>query len=435
MEQLKTIIHHASLKKLFTYMVLCTVFIILILSGLTIWGCAAFQSWLLPDSDLLMLHITTTYADGREAKEMVLVELNQNIENESSQLIPFSTSSDPEQEVRRTFRIDKIENSYSALTPKRKLAYTGCSVLMAALPLLYSIAGIVLCSILFYQWKLNTPLCLLSDAADNIARQNLDFSIAYNSSDEMGALCASFEKMREALVKNNQKLWNMLAERKLLQASVAHDLRNPIAIIEGYTEYLSLNIPAGTITEEKTLEMIGNLQQTARRMEVYTDSIRDINRFEELELHPVFHSLPGLLNEITDSLTLMAAQSNRTVHVTNTVTEGNGMVDTEILYRILENTVSNALRYAVQTITLSFSLRDDSLVITISDDGPGFPEKYLKRSRHQLPSMDFSRAGSQEHLGMGIPVSRILAQKHGGALQLANQSPAGAVVTVTIAIN
>lgn len=418
-------------------MVLCTVFLILLLSGLTIWGCLAFQNWLLPDSNQVVLHITRTYADGTEAKDMAYIELNQKIENEINQLIAFSNSStspDPEQEIKRTYRIDKIENSYSALTPKRKLAYTGCSVFMVVFPLLYSITGIILCSMLFYKWKLNPPLLLLSDAADNIAQQNLDFSIEYDSRDEMGHLCASFEKMREALVKNHQELWSMLKERKLLQASVAHDLRNPLAIIEGCTEYLALNIPAGTITEEKLLEMIGNLQQTAKRMEVYTDSIRDINRLEELELHPVLHSLSGLLNEITDSVTLMAVRSGRTVHVSNTVTSGEGMVDTEILYRILENIFSNALRYAVQSISLSFSLQEAVLAITISDDGPGFPEKYLNRKQHCLPSMDFSKTESKEHLGMGIPISRILCQKHGGDLQLANQPSSGAAVTVTIAI-
>jgi nitrate/nitrite-specific signal transduction histidine kinase len=88
-------------------------------------------------------------------------------------------------------------------------------------------------------WKLSVPLKLLSEATKQISAQNLDFSLHYNCTDEMGKLCSSFEQMRSTLHENFREMWNILEERKLLQASIAHDLRNPIAVIEGYTEYLS----------------------------------------------------------------------------------------------------------------------------------------------------------------------------------------------------
>ena len=449
MEQIKRKIRNTSLKQLFIYMVLCTVLLILLLSGLTIWGCIAFQSWLLPDSNQVILYITNVYADGIEEQQAIVMEFNQpeqslpiliaerypqeqtlEIGNQAPAYIT-SNSDDHNREVSSTFRIDKIENSYSALTPKRKLAYTGCSILMAALPLLYSIIGILLCAMFFYKWKLTQPILLLTDAAENITKRNLDFSIVYDSSDEMGSLCTSFENMRAALVENYQEFWKLLEERKLLQASVAHDLRNPIAIIEGYTEYLSLNLPAGTVSQERLLEMISYLQDTAKRMEAYTDSIRDINRLEELTLQPSYLSLPELADEIANTFTLMAEQQNKTVTLKNTVTSGNGMLDKHVYYRILENMISNALRYARDTIILSFTLESNSFITTISDDGPGFPEKLLSLKNHCLPTMNTST----EHLGMGIPVSRILCKKHGGNLRLTNQSSGGAEVTIVIVID
>lgn len=449
MEQIKLKIKHTPLKQVFIYMVLCTVLIILLLSGLTIWGCAAFQSWLLPDSDQVILYITNIYADGTEEQQSIIMEMNQPeqvlpvLMEESFPEEPITGTGNPAssastsnsenhtQEVNRTFRIDKIENSYSALTPKRKLAYTGCSVLMVALPLLYSTIGILLCAIYFYKWKLTQPLHLLTDAAGNITKQNLDFSITYDSSDEMGSLCAAFENMRKALVENYQELWKLLEERKLLQASVAHDLRNPIAIIEGYTEYLSLNLPAGTVSQERLLEIISNLQDTAKRMEVYTDSIRDINRLEELTLQPVCLSLPELSEEIINTFTLMAEQKKKTIILKNRIANGKAILDKQIYYRILENMFSNALRYAKDTIALSFALEGDAFITTISDDGPGFPEKLLSMKNHRLPTMNTST----EHLGMGIPVSHILCKKHGGELSLSNQPSGGAEARIVIVID
>lgn len=450
MEQIKLKIKNASLKQLFISMVLCTVLLILLLSGLSIWGCIAFQSWLLPDSDQVMVYITRTYADGRKSQRGMLITLNEP-EQISLELLadnsfseehitqagnsPFSydinDTNKQSKEVSSTLQLDRIENSYSSLTPKRKLAYTGSSVLMVVLPLLYSIAGIMLCAMFFYQWKLDQPILILNNAAENIGKQNLDFSIVYDSADEMGMLCGSFEKMRTALAANYQELWNLLAERKRLQASVAHDLRNPIAIIEGYTEYLSLNLPAGTISQDKLLEVISCLQDTAKRMEAYTDSIRDINCLEELVLQPVYLSLPELAEEAFAVFSLIAEHRNKKVTIKNTISQRTGMLDKQAYYRILENMFSNALRYASSSISLFFALEGDTFITILSDDGPGFPESLLAKNSHCLPTMN----PSSEHLGMGIPVSRILCKKHGGELKLSNLPSGGAEVTIRIVID
>ena len=59
--------------------------------------------------------------------------------------------------------------------------------------------------------------------------------------------------MRAALLKSNQETWAMMEERRKLSASIAHDLRTPITVVKGYTEYLSHNVPSGRITQEKNV--------------------------------------------------------------------------------------------------------------------------------------------------------------------------------------
>lgn len=95
------------------------------------------------------------------------------------------------------YAVTKIENSFSALSPKRRLVYQASQIGMIALPIFFSLAGILLCGLLFYRNKLKTPILLLTSATKQIADQNLDFQISYPSADEMGTLCASFEQMRQ----------------------------------------------------------------------------------------------------------------------------------------------------------------------------------------------------------------------------------------------
>ena len=78
----------------------------------------------------------------------------------------------------------------------------------------------------------------LVDTTKHIREQELDFMVGYYRNDGLGRLCIVFEEMRQALYDNNRQLWNMIEQLRILQASVAYDLRNPVAIVEGYVEYM-----------------------------------------------------------------------------------------------------------------------------------------------------------------------------------------------------
>lgn len=68
------------------------------------------------------------------------------------------------------------------------------------------------------------------------------------------------EKMRRELRKNNKALWEALEQRKLLNASVAHDLRTPITVLKGYLDYLEKNIPQDKLTEDMLLDTVSSMQ-------------------------------------------------------------------------------------------------------------------------------------------------------------------------------
>ena len=211
---------------------------------------------------------------------------------------------------------------------------------MIALPIFFSLAGILLCGLLFYRNKLKTPILLLTSATKQIADQNLDFQISYPSADEMGTLCASFEQMRQILKENNQKLWDMLEERRRLQGSVAHDLRNPIAIIQGYAQYLQLSLSGDKISREKISSVVANILHTSHRLERYTDSLRTISRLEELEVQVQPVNFASLSSDMREDLSLLTEEKNLELDWENTVVEEGLNLDTKILYRILENLIA-----------------------------------------------------------------------------------------------
>lgn len=431
METLREKWYNLPLRRFLILTVCLSIGAVALASALIISGCAAFRHWLLPDPNAAYLTIEETLADGSVMESMHYLKYGTDLSSLPSIAVQYDDGSVQEEVTQTRYSIQKIETGVASLTPKRKLAWEACGIVMFAAPTVLAFAAILWCSMYFYRRKLKAPLTVLADATKQISEQNLDFKLAYDCGDEMGELCRSFEEMRRALLENNKTMWNMLEERRLVQASVAHDLRNPIAILEGYSEYLEKNLEKEEMGREKTLRIARNMGAAAKRLERYTESVRLLNQSEEtrLERKPVNAAI--LPANIAEDLTLLSEQKGIALQVDNRLPEEEIQVDSALLYRVLENLLNNALRYAKREIGLVFSLEDRTLQITVTDDGCGFPPEILSSAGRKLLTAD--RNG---HMGIGLSVSRLLCRKHGGRLELSNASEAskGACVKIFLSV-
>lgn len=453
MGELKRKWRNLPLRTFFMLTVLMTFVIIFLLSGLIIWGCAAFRHYLLPDSDSVYLSIQKTFENGNETIESHLLRLD-DIPVQLPQIVSDPPSEESQNQAPR-YSIEKIEPSYQRLSPKRKLAYTVCGVTMAAAPAALSLAGIILCSLYFYRRKLKLPLQLLTEATAQMAVKNLDFRPDYDCGDEMGQLCRSFVQMQEALHANNREMWAMLEERRNLQASVAHDLRNPIAILQGYGEHLENKALRGDLAPENVLRIARNIRLSAKRMANYAESLHRLNQLEDIVPEKLELAARELAADLTEDFSLMAQQSHRDLHVSFGKREPGGFspskapsragevyvlpdisvwADRTLLYRSLENIMGNALRFSRKDLFMELSLESGFFSITVRDDGEGFPEQVLQKSGKTFFPAPSSSASSS-HMGIGIAISRILCHRHGGTLRLSNPPEGGAMAEMTFDVS
>ena len=421
----------SSLQNYFVLIVLITFFIVICLSLLSIWGCQKFREYLLPDSNTIWVTLNITYSDGRTEKLEFSTELGQEMYDIPRVTVAEDGSINNSELYDIKTSIEKIENNFDMLTPKRKIAYQICGISMIVMPMIFSIVGILICGFIFYGKKLNKPLKLLENSMEQISNKNLDFKLSYTSNDEMGKLCNSFEKMRQILEETNKELWKMIEERRLVQASVAHDLRNPISIIEGYTEYLQTNLQNDNLSKDKILEITSNINKTAKRLERYTDSIRTINALEDIEVNRKEISTRKFIEDVKSDLKQMTNSKGIGLDLeAEKLFKEKIKIDSYIIYRILENIVNNALRYSKEKINLSFNIQENYLIISIVDDGIGFSEDVLKERNNLI----IPTASDGKHCGLGLIISRILCKKHGGKLELSNDISGGAKVKIFIEI-
>lgn len=299
-----------------------------------------------------------------------------------------------------------------------------CDFLQTYSVLLFSVVGSCVSVFLFYRNKLKKPIEELEMASQRIADNDLDFRITYENRDEMGHLCHEFDRMRGQLEENNRKLWHMIEDERALRSAIAHDIRSPLSVLKGYQEMLIDYFPDGTIDREKTVEMLQEGMKQIRRMDVFIDSMQKMNSLEHRTLKAEQISPAQFEKDIQKELDILGKE--RRIHLSVCKTDEIFCGDQEVIMEVLENLLSNAIRYSREQIDIKVSVTSELLTISVQDDGNGFLEDAEKVTSafHQKNIKD-----SLTHTGMGMYLVRLYCEKHGGKLLLDNEKSGGAIVT------
>lgn len=318
----------------------------------------------------------------------------------------------------------------SEFTDQEVIIFKSAQTLIVLLPVLFSFAGIACASSVFYRIKLKEPLDALKQGIVHIADNDLSFHISYQKQDELGQLCGAFEKMRRELSDNNRRMWALVDERKKINASISHDLRTPITVIKGYSEYLDRNIGRDVLTEDGTREIAGYIHEAASRLEDYANSVHEVQALEDISLDYKEVSLADLMKEMQTQLSILSEQYQINIHISADLPELMVTLAPAAVFRIVENIISNSLRYCKSKIDLDFSYSRPFLIITVTDDGEGFSAQ----DRAEAVNYFYKGKKEKEHFGIGLTICKILTEKHGGAIYLDNVPDGGARVTVKLKI-
>ena len=324
--------------------------------------------------------------------------------------------------------IDNNNITWQPLSTWDTVAYYGSYAAMVGLPVFYIAVGIGAAAAVYYRKKLREPITQLQNGVERIQEDNLDFHIEYDGDDELGRLCCSMEKMRRELRQKHKALWESLEQRKLLNASVSHDLRTPITVLKGYLDYLEKNIPQDKLTEDMLFDTVSSMQGAVNRLELYVESVRDIEKIENIEIEKRSENVKLLLNELRSNVRQLAG--NKEIIISNDIAVDKIQIDKGVFFRILENLLQNALRYAEKQVSINLSHKKDFLILTVKDDGKGFSAADLEKAT----TVFYSNDKEKQHFGIGLSVCKILCEKHGGLLYVGNQKEKGACVTAKLKI-
>lgn len=281
---------------------------------------------------------------------------------------------------------------------------------------------------LFYRNKLKPPIEELHRASQMIAQNDLDFQISYENRDELGQLCLEFDRMRAQLAENNTSLWRMVENEKALRAAIAHDIRMPLSVLRGYQEILLEFVPTGILDREKITEILQEGMGQIDRLNRFIETMRGMNSLEQRELTNTLIKPDELRGEIEKTAKTVCRESekNMQIEVWNWEPDGGKFLgDRELILEVADNLIQNAVRYASYAVNIRISCAKNQLILEVTDDGEGFSQDTdtVTRAFYRGDSRD-----SLQHFGMGMYISRIYCERHGGRLITENTSQGGARV-------
>lgn len=380
MEKIKQQFYNMSLKKSLLLILSVALFLIIILSSTTVLLTSSLRQMIL---DNRTIHIAVDTAI-----------ISENITG----TYEISPSND--------------EYQYSELANQDKFIYLSATVAMIALPTLYLVLGTIFIVKIYYRLKLALPIEQLNIGIANLTNNNLDFQITYNSNDELGRLCSTLEVMRNELIENNQKVWELLDQRKALTASVSHDLRTPITVLKGYLDYLLKNLPEKRVSDDVLLTTLKSMAHSSARLERYVECIQDIQKIEDIEISKTMVVGKDFLEEINNDFMIIAKNNHKDLVLEAKIVSKQLYLDKQIIFKILENLLNNAFRFANNGVKLTIMETVGYLEFVIQDDGPGFSKKDLENAT----TLFYSSQTNKGSFGIGLSISKILCEKHGGIL-------------------
>ena len=250
----------------------------------------------------------------------------------------------------------------------------------------------------------------LEESATQIASGNLDFTLQDTPLTEFNQALDSVDTMRSALKDSLVQQWDMQNQREIQIAALAHDLKTPLAVIQGNVELLQEEALSETAGEslEAIQRRLGQLSQYVLQLQQAACSQ---NQAEQPKVTPIHE----LIRRCTEEVSGLCR--NKEITLTVFCPPFSARVHTETLRRALINLLDNAIRYCPpgKTVQLMGAVTETSWILKVSDEGPGFQAESLKHIGEPFYRYESARS-SNGHAGLGLYTVSQAMQIEGGRM-------------------
>jgi two-component system, OmpR family, sensor histidine kinase BaeS len=260
---------------------------------------------------------------------------------------------------------------------------------------------------LFVSARIVTPIRRLLAASRRIASGHYAERVVPTDTDELGALAAQFNTMAAALEAAERR-------RVALIGDVAHELRTPLATIEGYTEGLLDGVVA------PGAETWALLHDEAGRLRRLVQELQELSRAEARQLPLQLRSCPPaeLVDQAVRRIAPQFAEKGVTLATDIPSDLPPIQADADRIIQVLINLLGNALRYtpAGGSVQLRAERQQAAVTFHVADTGIGIAPEHLPQLFERFYRVDKARSRALGGSGIGLTISRAIVEAHDGQI-------------------
>jgi len=356
---------------------------------------------ILPDGKILIgdeSHQTGTVLSQNELKNADPIEVD-------GEIIAFLMVFSPQ------FQRNPQEEQFLERTNLALLYASGIAIVLAI------ILGLI------FTRTLLKPLSNLNTAIGKMEKGELLQEVQKTSNDELGDVIEGFNQMSNALAKAN-------AQQEQMTADIAHELRSPLTVINGYLEALQ----------------DGVLEATPERIEIIKQEVSQLNRLVS-DLRTLALADAGQLSIIKDRVnlqTLFNHMQNAYLLITTekeiefTFTKEDQLeyiyADEGRILQVFSNLITNAVRHTHHggDIFIDAHNTEKGAVIEVRDTGEGIPEEELELVFERFYRADPSRQTTSSQSGLGLSIVKAIVETHGGEVKVTSKVGEGSTFSILL---
>ncbi|RPI34161.1 MAG: GAF domain-containing protein [Chloroflexota bacterium] len=254
---------------------------------------------------------------------------------------------------------------------------------------------------------------------------------------EKGRLVSELATQKTAIEEQNERLKQLDEQRNTFLGIAAHDLRSPLSSIRLATDVLMESEKWMPDTERENLVeiYIQTVHRQTEHMMTLLNDLLDITQIESgrLSLHTQEISLAEFLSQAASHHDQLASTKGTRV-VMGEVAEGMAQADPLRLRQVMDNLISNGVKYSPlgSTVSVSAEKVGKDWMISVKDQGPGITEADRQRLFQNFARLSARPTGGEKSTGLGLAISRRVVEAHGGHIDVESRPGCGATFWFTL---
>jgi two-component system, OmpR family, sensor kinase len=252
--------------------------------------------------------------------------------------------------------------------------------------------------------------------------------------DEIDRLTFTFNQLVERINLQMEKLQKADMSRRELVANVSHDLRTPLATLQGYIETLFLKDKNLTAQERK--QHLEIAIRHCERLAKLVDALFELAKLDSHETKARYEpfNIGELAQDVVQKFDLSAREKQIAIQVDLDQSLPFANADIAMIERVIENLLENAVRHtpAGGSIRLAFSPQNGDIAVRVSDTGCGIPAEDMPFIFDRFYHRDQTQNGKTGYSGLGLAIARRILELHDRTIRVESAPGTGTCFTFSL---